>query len=142
MEENKVINERNFGEEYSIQRIKERIYEDLIDIYEFFGPLDKQDVLYDIYSTSRWLGDLNNIILGLDESIDNLTIVPHFGQARTGCNKRCAYNSCNICGMVKEVADSLKSKDIGMKHERRINAEALQNDSAETIESAEEISDK
>lgn len=111
------------------------IYEEMIDTFEFFGPLDKQPVLYDIYSQERWLGKLNEIILGLDNEIDNMTIAPYFGESRRACEKRCAYGRCNVCNSIASLAAVLESKNIKMKkkairHEQR----NILNESAETFE--------
>lgn len=74
-------------------------YNLIVDTYEFFGSVEKQDVLYDIYTKGKWLGNLNDLILGLKRDINNTVIANCFGALRTGCEKRCGHgkNICNIC---------------------------------------------
>lgn len=102
-------------------------YEDYIDIIEFWGSIDKQAVLYDIYNDERWLGYLNDVILGFSEEelIDDKTIVPYFGEARAGCEKRCVFGRCDICSIIKELAFTLEEKDLGLvkKKPRRVQYE-------------------
>ena len=77
-----------------------KYYEDLVDVVEFFGPIEKQDVFFKIYSTRRWLGKLNLIILGLEdaEDVKNTIFLECFGAVRTNCDKRCSYSKgCNMC---------------------------------------------
>jgi hypothetical protein len=75
-----------------------KYYENYIDIIEFFGPLDRQDVLFKIYTDRKWLGDLGVLIIGLEESLKNTVFLECFGAVRSGCEKRCSYSkSCNIC---------------------------------------------
>lgn len=80
-------------------------------IFEFFGPLDRQSVLYEIYSKGKWLGDLNDLILGLNLHIDNRTITPGFGQARQICQHKCG--ECSICDTTAHVAEMLKENGVG-----------------------------
>lgn len=116
-------------------------YEDYVDVFEFFGPLDKQPVLFDIYSDSRWLGNLNELIIGLEDDILNSTIVPPFGEIRTKCEKRCVFGRCNICDNIKGVSNALNEKELGIRYERKINAEYMQNVPAETPEANAEVSE-
>lgn len=92
-------------------------YEKYVDVYEFFGPLEKQDVLYSIYKDEKWLGDLNLLILGLEEHLPSYAVLPSFGQFRSECGKRCGYNpnSCNICGILANVSKELEEKNIGIR---------------------------
>ena len=74
------------------------LYEPLVDVIEFYGPLDRQDVLYEIYTKQRWLGDLSDLILGLKDKVNNTLITGAFGMLRINCKKRCGYSkACNIC---------------------------------------------
>lgn len=122
------------------------LYEDYVDVCEFWGPLGKQSVLYDIYTDGRWAGDLNSLILNTDFEIANTTVVPYFGEARVNCCKRCESNKCDICGVVQSFAATLAEKGFGMLKEknksavkRRIIEEDLQNEPAATIESNDTI---
>ena len=95
-----------------------KIYEPYVDVFEFFGPLDRQAVLYDIYCDERWLGLLNEIIIGLDKDINNQTIVPYFDVIRTNCRKMCGVEKCNTCKAVENFSKTLKIKEIGIKKKK------------------------
>lgn len=72
--------------------------EKYIDVLEFWGPDNKQEICYDIYNKHQWLGDLKDLILGCRSSIDNTKIMPIWGETRAQCNRRCLKdNGCNIC---------------------------------------------
>lgn len=74
------------------------MYDDLVDVIEFYGPIDRQDILYEIYTKGKWIGNLGELIIGVKEDINNTLITPIFGTLRRSCGKRCAYSkSCNIC---------------------------------------------
>lgn len=88
------------------------VYEKYIDICEFFGPLDRQSVLYEIYRDKRWLGDLGELIIGLDKSVNNKTILPYFGRERINCNKKCYYGQCIICDKIAAVASQFDKAGI------------------------------
>lgn len=97
-------------------------YEDYVDVVEFYGPLEKQDVLYDIYTKGRWLGNLKDLILGLKEDINNTIIAGCFGVLRVDCGKRCAYsNKCDVCNrflnidsIIQEAYNEHKTDEISM----------------------------
>ena len=95
-------------------------YESYVDYLEFFGPLDRQSVLFKIYKEQQWLGSLNTLIIGLDTEIPNICIVPYFDSARTNCKKRCSTNqSCEVCSNIKSLAKVLEQKDFGITTERK-----------------------
>ena len=94
-------------------------YEDYVDYCEFWGPLDRQSVLFKIYKEGQWLGSLNTLILGLEREIPNTCIVPYFGRARVNCDKRCAYGKCEVCSNIKDLADVLEHRDFGITTERK-----------------------
>ena len=99
------------------------IYENYVDIFEFGGELDQQPIIYKIYKDERWLGNLNEIIIGSNAFINNLSIVPSFGYSRLNCNKRCAFNKCDICNHIKSVSEILNDKGINIKKEKKKNNE-------------------
>lgn len=82
-------------------------------IIEFFGPLDRQSVLYEIYTSQKWVGSLNEVIMGLKENINNMSIVPIFGVMRMNCNKHC--ETCTICERVEYFATELKDAELGFR---------------------------
>ena len=85
------------------------LYEEYIDVIEFYGPLDRQDVLYEIYTKGQWLGDLSTLIIGLKEEVHNPIITGIFGTLRRDCGKRCSYSpSCNVCTRFVSISNTLK----------------------------------
>ena len=89
------------------------IYEGLIDICEFFGPIDRSSVLYKIYTSERWLGNLKELIIGFKEDVPNTGIVNYFGTRRKDCKKRCAIdNSCKICTLVTDFSKTLTENNL------------------------------
>lgn len=106
------------------------IYEPYVDYMEFFGPVDRQSILFKIYKEGQWLGSLNTLIIGLDKEIPNTCIVPYFGQARVKCKKRCLSNqSCEVCNNIINLAKVLENRDFGITKERkRIDKEMEKNE--------------
>lgn len=88
------------------------IYDQYIDIVEFAGPLDKQRVLYEIYRDQDWLGDLNDLILNLNYSVDNRSLLPCFAPCRLDCRKKCLFDECNECEIMFRTANALSEKEI------------------------------
>ena len=84
------------------------VYEEYIDVFEFYHIGEQLSVIYEIYKKQQWLGDLNDIIIGFpeDKRISNRTIAPHFGQVRVDCNKICLCGRCYICEEISKLADS------------------------------------
>ena len=67
-------------------------YEGLIDVLEFYGDLDKQEVYLSIYrNDQKWDGAVSDIIIGYIGEVMNNAVVPTFGQKRTHCRKECIY---------------------------------------------------
>lgn len=88
-------------------------YEPFVDVCEFFGPEDRQSVLYKIYQEEgKWLGDLKDLIIGLDLSINNRCIVPVFGSARISCRKKCYQGKCISCDKVLTIEKQLNEAKI------------------------------
>ena len=116
------------------------VYEEYVDIIEFYGTLDKQDVLMDIYKDGYWMGNLNELILDFKEDINCMNLMPDFGFYRLACGHRCDLGKCNYCDISKSLAAELKAKDIYIKKERKdrtneynANEESSFNDGAEAI---------
>ena len=93
------------------------IYEQYVDTFEFWGPLERQDVFYLIYhDKQRWFGDLKEIIFDLNEPLDSRRIMPLFGKVRATCGKRCLKNKhCNICDHIESLAHTLEEKNLIIK---------------------------
>ncbi len=85
------------------------MYDDYVDVIEFYGPIDRQDVLYEIYVKGKWIGNLNELIIGLKEDVNNTVIAGIFGTLRRSCGKRCAYSkSCGVCSRFVSINKTLK----------------------------------
>lgn len=85
------------------------LYEELVDVIEFYGPIDRQDVLYEIYTKGKWIGNLSELIIGLKENVNNTLIAGCFGTLRRNCGKRCGYtSSCNICTRFVSIQKTLE----------------------------------
>lgn len=112
------------------------LYSDYVDVCEFYGPLDKQSVLYNVYNDKHWSGDLKDIIIGLEYSIDSRTITPYFGNARLRCNKMCTYGKCQICKNTQKLAKTLEEKGLGLRkardYEHKTNENTMSDESGAT----------
>lgn len=89
-----------------------------VDVIEFFGPLDRQNVLFKIYNENQWLGKLSDIIIGLHTDIQNTAIAPRFAEKRVQCQKKCNYTRCEICPNVEKFARTLETSGYRFKSPR------------------------
>ena len=91
-------------------------YEGLIDVLEFYGDLDKQEVYLSIYRNDQeWNGFVSDIIIGYIGEVMNNAVVPTFGQKRTHCRKECIKpdgESCHICEEAYELAKAINEKGL------------------------------
>lgn len=95
------------------------LYSNYIDTIEFWGPDDRQDILFEIYSKGTWIGDLNEIILGFKEPINNQCIAPLFGSMRINCGKKCLKGShCRMCYTIANLANTMKDKNLVFKQQK------------------------
>ena len=97
------------------------IYESYTSGIDFWGddPVF-QNTLFDIYSRGYWFGDLQEIIIGLDESLDNRRLPKYFGELRAKCNKRCITGgNCNVCKVTKNFMETLEKTDTIFKLNNR-----------------------
>lgn len=94
-------------------------YDNFIDVYEFFGPLEKQDIIYKIYNQEYWFGNLKDIILGLDCSIINRTVLPVWAKTRATCGRRCLKGTnCSICERMLSISEKLNDKGYIITHKK------------------------
>ena len=138
----------NTFQQFYIRPDAVQLYEEFVDVFEFFGPLDRQPVLYDIYYDERWLGNLNEVILGLNKVVNNQTIMPYFDTSRIRCNKRCNFGKCDICGAVENLGKALEEKGVGLTRkrathdERDIDEKNMWNEPAAIISLDDEVSEE
>lgn len=84
-------------------------YETYCSGIEFSGK-DKsiQEVMYKIYKRQYWYGDLKEIIIGLDQSLDSRQLPLDFGKWRANCGKRCITGGkCNLCKAILHFAENM-----------------------------------
>lgn len=94
-------------------------YSDVIDILEFFGPTDRQNILHKIYTKGVWFGDLNDLILDLGIEFDSREIIPGFAAARKQCQRRCMRGErCTICDRVLSISKKLKEKEVYINYQK------------------------
>lgn len=94
------------------------IYEPYVDVCEFSFRDEQQDTYYKIYAKDKkWFGNLQEIILGLDEVLDSRFIIKQFAEARVRCGKKCFEgNGCRICERCLSLANTLQEHNIIIDH--------------------------
>ena len=124
------------------------VYENYVDIMELAGPADRMSVLFNIYKSKQWLGDLKELILGLDDSFINTGMVPYFGTQRLNCKHKCMLEQCNLCSEMQKIAKQFddtnvtitRERDTEWKNELKIDEETLHDEEEAIAESAAEVS--
>ena len=92
-------------------------YEDCIDTLEFWGTLNRQDILRKIYGRARWMGDLQDIILDFDIHFDSRRIVSEFGKMRKICGRKCMKGDyCKTCEQVYALSKKMEEKGVIVKN--------------------------
>ena len=92
-------------------------YEHYIDVFEFFGPPEKMSVLFDIYNSRQWLGNLNELILGFEDDYDNSGLIL-FGDVRKKCTHRCMHDDCTLCFTAGELSNNILESGIEVMNKR------------------------
>lgn len=97
------------------------LFEEIFDSIEFFGPEDREEVLYKIYvKDKKWFGDLREVIIGLREEIDSRFLIPYFAVRRLDCGKRCYKGShCQICERTIELMKVMEENNMMVKLEEK-----------------------
>lgn len=103
-------------------------YSSFVDTFEFDGLLEKQPVYISIYKEGKWNDDLSLLILGLEKSIQNNTIIPTFAERRSNCRKLCWLKKCHLCDNITSLSQvltknnlAIDSKLLGVKNEFEID---------------------
>lgn len=93
------------------------IYEPYVDVIEFYGSLNIQEVMYKVYAKDKkWFGPLQEIIIGFEHDLDSRFILPIYARTRLKCGKRCLKGQrCSICEKVVDVAGTLEDKGVYVK---------------------------
>lgn len=80
------------------------MYEDLIDVIEFAGTDNAQEVFYSIYAIDHsFIGDLKNLIGGMT-SLNNKSLPSEFTENRIDCDKKCLFDRCHKCFKFQELS--------------------------------------
>lgn len=92
------------------------IYSQYIDCFEFYeiANVTNSEILYEIYKfDKKWDGDLQAIILFLNESINNYVFDDFWATHRIKCGKQCAKDGrCQICHKIIEMNEKMTDKEI------------------------------
>lgn len=93
------------------------VYEPYVDVMEFYGDPEKANIYYKIYARDKkWFGNLNEIIIDLNQDIDSRCLLPDFAVARLDCGKRCLKgHPCHICKAQQTLAELLHKHDLTVK---------------------------
>lgn len=96
------------------------IYEQYIDVIEFFGTPQQAAVLLKVYKDiKKWFGPLKEIIIGLEDDLDSRYIVSEFATRRVGCQKNCLKGGkCRICNRVIELSKVLEENNLIVKQDK------------------------
>lgn len=87
-------------------------YNQYVDVYEFYyDDYEKQLIYYDIYKNDKiWSGDLKEIIIGFNKSIDSTRLVPRFAYKRVKCNRKCMKGAeCRMCYHIADLVMTLSN---------------------------------
>lgn len=93
-------------------------YEQFIDVCEFSFKEGQQDTYYKIYAKDKkWFGNLQEIIIGFDTTLDSRFIVKQFAEVRSHCGKKCFEgNGCQVCDRCLTLAETLQDNNIIVDH--------------------------
>ena len=93
------------------------VYEEFVDIFEFYGTTEQQETFYRIYAKDKkWYGNLKEMIIGFNDNLDSRFIIPVFGSKRIKCGKKCFKgSSCKICTRLQSMSETLKDKGLMIK---------------------------
>lgn len=95
------------------------LYGKYVDIIEFWGDLKDQDLVYEIYKEGKWLGRLDQIILGMtNDKIYNRELSGMFAAQRLGCQKRCNYSKCHNCWFFEHLSNRLFDNNLTLDFEK------------------------
>lgn len=88
-------------------------YEPYVDTFEFFCPINQQDVYMDIYKRQSWTSSLSILIKDFDIDVISAQLV-RFGTTRLNCGKVCSYGKCAVCKHALDFSTLLNDLNIGL----------------------------
>ena len=87
-------------------------YEPDVDTFEIYNEDNRISVVYEIYKSRVWKGNLKEIILDAEDlDVENTALVPYFGSRRRECRQICMYKGCEVCDACVEFANRFKDTD-------------------------------
>lgn len=93
------------------------LYGQYIDTIEFYGKTSVINVLVRVYQDKKWDGPLSEIIPMSHIKFDSRYMLPHWGQRRMNCNRKCMYSSsstCNMCEIISTLSQTLEKAKISI----------------------------
>lgn len=76
-------------------------------------PISFSDGIFKAYQEKKWNGKLNELFLFMPSDYDNKFIIPHWGQRRIKCDRRCMYkDNCHLCEVIKDLGNTLEKAEI------------------------------
>lgn len=96
------------------------MYENCVDICEFFGEIN-QIVYYRIYKEKQeWAGKLNELILDFNSDLDSRFISPRFAEKRKSCNKDCIKGGlCRLCYRIEDLSYTLEEAGLAIQVDKK-----------------------
>lgn len=97
------------------------LYEEYIDVFEFFGQSKDFATYYKIYAIDKkWFGLLDEIIIGFEGNLDSRYIIPGFAKQRIKCNKKCLKTKrCQTCEIVERLSHNLEKAGLLARPEQK-----------------------
>lgn len=97
------------------------IYDEYVNIYEFYDRPNvyTMNTYFDVYANNeKWGGNLNELIIGLEDTLDSRFTIPRFGETRVRCGKRCLKGeSCQMCHRIVSLSNTLESAGLVVQRE-------------------------
>lgn len=98
------------------------LYDEYVGMYEFYRPeatKNTDNTYFKVYAdAAEWRGELDQLIIGLEDELDSRFVVPRFGEFRIKCGKRCLKGApCRMCDRVKALAETLEEAGLTVQRE-------------------------
>lgn len=88
------------------------MYEELVDVIEFFGNKTLQETFYSIYAIDgSFEGALNILISGMS-AVNNKSLPSEFTESRLSCEKKCNFNRCHRCLKYENLAKLIDENNL------------------------------
>lgn len=95
-------------------------YEPNVDTFEIYNEDDRISIVYEIYKSRVWKGNLKELILDAEDlDVENTALVPYFGSRRIDCKQICMYKGCEVCDACIGFANRFKDTDQEIVYPKR-----------------------